>query len=46
MKTDEKGADGNRLTELERLQRLRDNGVSTETEFIAQKNKILDKNLE
>jgi hypothetical protein len=45
-KTDGKGADGNRLTELERLQRLRDSGVLTETEFIAQKNKILDKNLE
>jgi hypothetical protein len=35
-----------RLTELERLQRLRDTGVLTETEFVAQKNKILDKSLD
>lgn len=46
IKTDAKETDGSRLTELERLQRLRDNGVLTETEFIAQKNKILDKNLD
>ncbi|MDC8446325.1 MAG: DUF4126 family protein [Nitrosomonas sp.] len=46
MKVNEKGADRNRLIELERLRQLRDNGVLTESEFIAQKNKILDKNLE
>lgn len=46
MSADEKGAGGNRLTELERLQQLRDSGVLTEVEFIAQKNKILDKNLD
>lgn len=46
MKVNEKGAYRNRLIELERLRQLRDNGVLTESEFIAQKNKILDKNLE
>lgn len=46
MRAEEKGTDGNRLTELERLQRLRDSGVLNEAEFITQKNKILDKNLD
>jgi len=46
MNADEKETGGNPLTELERLQRLRDSGMLTESEFIAQKNKILDKNLE
>ncbi len=45
-KTDEKSTDENRLTQLERLQRLRDGGALTEAEFLEQKNKILNKNPE
>jgi len=46
MKADAKESGVSRLTELERLQRLRDTGVLTETEFVTQKNKILDKSLD
>ncbi len=45
-KTDEKNTDENRLAKLERLQRLRDSSVLTDAEFIAQKNKIQNKNSE